>query len=52
MLFRSLVVEVVRERAPRVQTIIARDYFGMLKDWSRIGSSRSNRTIVVRRNKR
>lgn len=46
-----LVVEVVRERAPRVQTIIARDYFGMLKDWSRIGSSRSNRTIVVRRNK-
>lgn len=44
-----LVVDVVRERAPRYQTIIDAEYFGMLKDWSRIASSRSNRTIVVRR---
>lgn len=46
-----LVVDVVRERAPRWQTVISSDYFGMLKEWSRIGSSRSNRTIVVRRGK-
>ena len=46
-----LVVDVVRERAPRIQTVLAAEYFGMLKDWSRIGSSRSNRTIVVRRKK-
>jgi transglutaminase-like putative cysteine protease len=44
-----LVVDVVRTRAPRIQTVIAAEYFGMLKDWSRIGSSRSNRTIMVRR---
>ena len=44
-----LVVDVVRERAARFQTIIDAEYFGMLKDWSRIASSRSNRTIVVRR---
>ena len=46
-----LVVDVVRERAPRYQSIIDAEYFGMLKDWSRIASSRSNRTIVVRRKK-
>ena len=44
-----LVVDVVRERAPRYQSILDPEYFGMLKDWSRIASSRSNRTIVVRR---
>ena len=44
-----LVVTVERERAPRYQTIFDPEYFGMLKDWSRIASSRSNRTIVVRR---
>ena len=44
-----LVVEVVRTRAPRIQTILARDYFGLLKEWSRLGSARPNRTIIVRR---
>ena len=44
-----LVVDVIRERAPRYQSVLDPEYFGMLKDWSRIASSRSNRTIVVRR---
>ena len=44
-----LVVEVVHTRAPRIQTILARDYFGLLKEWSRLGSSRPNRTIIVRK---
>lgn len=46
-----LVVDIVRERAPRIQTVLAAEYFGMIKDWSRIGSSRANRAIVVRRKK-
>jgi hypothetical protein len=46
-----LVVKVSRTRGARNQTVISPDYCGMLKDWSRIGSSRSNRTIVVRRRK-
>ncbi len=46
-----LVVTVSRTRAPRNQTVLSPDYSGMLKDWSRIGSSRSNRTIVVRKRK-
>jgi len=44
-----LVVDITRTRAPRIQTVLATDYFGLLKEWSRLGSSRPNRTIIVRR---
>jgi len=44
-----LVVDVARTCAPRIQTVFARDYFGLLKEWSRLGSARPNRTIIVRK---
>ena len=44
-----LVVTVVRDRAPRIQTVLAPEYASMLKGWSRVASSEANRTVTVRR---
>ena len=46
-----LVVDLVRERFKRAPTVLAQTYFALLKDWNRIGSSKANRTIAVRRGK-
>ena len=44
-----LVVTLWRETKDCFESSVGRDYFALLKDWSRIGASRANRTIVVRR---
>ena len=44
-----LVVTVCQESPMRRETHYSADYFSLLKDWSRISSSRANRTVVVRR---
>lgn len=42
-------VGIVRETFARETSVVARDYFPLLRDWSRRGTSPSSRTIVVRR---
>ena len=44
-----LVVYVWREEWSHVGTMLGKDFVGLLKDWSRIGSSRGNRTICIRK---
>jgi len=44
-----LVVYVWREEWSHVSTMLGKDFVGLLKDWSRIGSSRGNRTICIRK---
>lgn len=44
-----LVVTLWRETKDCLGSSVGRDYFALLKDWSRIGASRANRVIVVRR---
>jgi len=44
-----LVVTVCQESPKRSETHYSAEYFALLKDWSRISSSRANRTVVVRR---
>ena len=44
-----LVVYVWREEWSRSATMLGKDFMGLLKDWSRIGSSRGNRTICIRK---
>ncbi len=46
-----LVVNVWREEWGHVETKLDKNYYGLLKDWSRIGSSRANRMISVRKAK-
>ena len=46
-----LVVNVWREEWGHVETKLDKNYYSLLKDWSRIGSSRANRTISVRKAK-
>lgn len=46
-----LTVTVKREEYPHVATMLGKEFVGLLKDWSRIGSSRGNRTICVRKAK-
>jgi transglutaminase-like putative cysteine protease len=47
-----LVVEVARTRAKRGAAVLPPAYFALLKDWNRIGGSKANRTITVRRGAR
>ena len=44
-----LVVVVTESEPMHTASHLPAEYFAMLKDWSRISSSRANRTIVVRR---
>ncbi len=44
-----LKVTLTRTRAKREYAFLAADYAALLRDWSRIGSSRANRAIIVRR---
>ena len=44
-----LEVEIVRETFARETSVVARDYFPLLRDWARRGTSPSSRTITVRR---
>lgn len=44
-----LVVYVWREEWGHGATMLSKDFVGLLKDWSRIGSSRGNRTICIRK---
>lgn len=45
----KLKVLLTRMILERKETKLGSEYFSLLKDWSRIGSSRANRTISVRR---
>jgi len=45
----KLKVYVWREQWDHIATMLGKDYFGLLKDWNRISSSRANRTISVRK---
>ena len=42
-------VRLERVTTPHAATMVSRDYAALLKDWSRIASSRANRTISVRK---
>ena len=44
-----LVVHVKREAYDHVEVLLPTTTFGLLKDWSRIGSCRANRMIMVRK---
>ena len=44
-----LVVELTRKSEKQGESHVNRDYFALLKDWSRISASRANRTITVRK---
>ena len=43
-------VELVRERSARDGSIVGADHAALLKEWSRLASSRANRTISARQN--
>jgi hypothetical protein len=47
----QLTVDVVRTRSPRPSSLLSPVYFALLKDWNRLATSKSNRTIILRRGK-
>ncbi len=46
-----LVVTLARDTGKCAESDVGKDYFALLKDWSRIAASRANRTIIVRKAK-
>ncbi len=46
-----LVVTLARETKRCTASDVSKDYFALLKDWSRLAATRANRTIIVRKAK-